>query len=319
MPTEIIGAFMALGVACCFAVGVVLARVGLVSVPSSTGNLLSVLGGWAPISVVAVVLYSDAMFTLPAAAYLWMAAAGAVNFPLGRFCSMTSLKLLGVARANPVTSTAPLFTAFVGVVILDEHMTWPIALGILVTMSGVILVVTSALRESRPRRVEAPAGGSAEAPPERGRMWTPIRVGYAAAFGSALVYGIMPALSKQAVSYSQNPFVTASFTLMTGSVIMALVFSPRIPRDLRVSPRRAMAFVMAGGAIMSMGVLLSYGAVLRAPIIVVSPIISAQPVISLALAHVFLQRLERITLPLVMGTLLVVSGVVAIALGIETG
>ena len=57
----------------------------------------------------------------------------------------------------------------------------------------------------------------------------------------------------------------------------------------------------------------------RAPIIVVSPIISAQPVISLALAHVFLQKLERITLPLVLGTLLVVGGVVAIALGIETG
>jgi len=318
LPTEIIGAFMALGVSFCFATGVVLARVGLVNVPSSTGNLLSLLGGWLLIATVAVALYSHDLFTLPAAAYLWMAGAGAVNFPMGRFLSMTSLKLLGVARANPVTSTAPLVTAFVGVVFLDENLTWPIALGILVTMSGVIMVVTAALRETRPRQVAVPSGGSAQAGSLRARMQTPFRVGYAAAFGSAIVYGIMPALSKQAVSYSANLFITASFTLLTGILIMTLFLGPRIPRDLRMSPLRSLAFVFAGGTIMSMGVLLSYGAVLRAPIIVVSPIISSQPVISLALAHIFLQKLERITWPLVAGTLLVVGGVVGITFGIET-
>jgi drug/metabolite transporter (DMT)-like permease len=318
LPTEIVGAFMAVGVAFCFGTGVVLARVGLVSVPSSTGNLLSVFSGWVPLAVVAAVLYNDALFTMPAAAYLWMAAAGSVNFPLGRFCSMASIKLLGVARANPVTSMSPLVTAFVGIVFLNERMTWPIALGIVVTMGGVIMVVTAGLRDSRPRAVAVPAGGAPEAMTARSRLRTPLYMGYAAAFGSAIIYGIMPALSKQAVSYSTNPIMTASFTLLTGSLILSLVFAPRIPRDLRVSPWRALAFVAAGGVAMSGGVVLGYGAVLRAPIIVVSPIISAQPVVSLALAHIFLQRLERITWPLVAGTLLVVGGVVAITFGIET-
>ena len=69
---------------------------------------------------------------------------------------------------------------------------------------------------------------------------------------------------------------------------------------------------------MTLGVLLLYSAVLRAPVIVVSPIVSLQPVIALVMAHFFLQRLERITVQLALGTALVVGGVVAITFGIET-
>lgn len=324
MPPEIVGAFMALGVGFLFASGVVLARVGLVSVPSSTGNLISVISGWVPIAVIAAIFYPNALFTMPAAAYLWMVAVGAINFPIGRFLNLASLKLLGVARANPVMATAPLYSAFVGVVFLDENMTWPIALGILITMGGVILVVTSAMRGSRPQpqpipnAAPVPSGGAVETDSILARFRTPFYLGYASAFTSAVVYGIMPAMSKQAISYSGNPIVTASFTLLAGGLIMALAIGPRIPQDLRMSPRRGLAFVLAGGVSMTLGVLLLYSAVLRAPVIVVSPIVSLQPVIALIMAHFFLQKLERITWPLVLGTLLVVAGVVAITFGIET-
>ena len=128
----------------------------------------------------------------------------------------------------------------------------------------------------------------------------------------------MPAMSKQAVSYSGNPIVTASFTLLAGGLIMALAIGPRIPRDIRMSPLWGLLFVLGGGISMTIGVLLLYSAVLRAPVIVVSPIVSLQPVIALVMAHFFLQRLERITWRLVAGTLLVVAGVVAITFGIET-
>jgi drug/metabolite transporter (DMT)-like permease len=325
VPPEIIGAFMALGVGFLFAAGVVMARVGLVNVPSSTGNLISVVSGWVPIAVIAAIFYPNELFTMPAAAYLWMIAVGAINFPIGRFLNLASLKMLGVARANPVMATAPLYSAFVGVVFLDENMTWPIALGILITMGGVILVVTSAMRGSRPQPrpspaagAPVPAGDAIETVSILSRFRTPFYLGYASAFTSAVVYGIMPAMSKQAISYSGNPIVTASFTLLAGGLIMALAIAPRIPRDLRMSPRRGLAFVLAGGVSMTIGVLLLYSAVLRAPVIVVSPIVSLQPVIALIMAHFFLQKLERITWPLVLGTLLVVAGVVTITFGIET-
>ena len=318
MPPEIIGAFMALGVGFLFAAGVVLARVGLVNVPSSTGNLISVLGAGSPSS-------SSPLSSGPTPCSPcrrppisgWLPWAPSTS-PIGRFLNLASLKLLGVARANPVMATAPLYSAFVGITFLDENMTWPIALGMFITMTGVILVVTTAMRETRPQPQPAPAGGAVEAAPAKSRLLTPFSLGYASAFASAVVYGVMPAMSKQAVSYSGNPIVTASFTLLAGGLIMALAIGPRIPRDIRMSPRRGLLFVLGGGISMTIGVLLLYSAVLRAPVIVVSPIVSLQPVIALVMAHFFLQRLERITWQLVAGTLLVVAGVVAITFGIET-
>jgi drug/metabolite transporter (DMT)-like permease len=73
-----------------------------------------------------------------------------------------------------------------------------------------------------------------------------------------------------------------------------------------------------GGLSMTVGVMLFFLAVERTPIIVVSPLTSLQPVFALAEAHLFLQRLEKITLPLVLGTLIIVGGVIAITFGIET-
>ena len=48
--------------------------------------------------------------------------------------------------------------------------------------------------------------------------------------------------------------------------------------------------------------------------VVVSPVAAISPMITLTLAHFFLRRLERITKRTILGTLLVVIGVVIITL-----
>ena len=321
MPSEIIGAFMALGVGFFFATGVVLARVGLVHVPAGTGNLVTIVVGWVPITILSVVLYPKLVFALPSTAYLWMALTGAVNFPVARLLNMASLKMLGVARANPVLATAPLYAAFVGVVFLDETMTWPIALGTVVIVSGVVFVVRSAMPRIALTVPATSAGGASEAlSPPRTLFGFPriMVIGYVLGLGAAVAYGIIPAIYQVAISYNHNPFATGSLTLFFGSIFMAMLVGPRISTDLRMSPRRSLLFVGMGGLSMTVGVMLFFLAVERTPIIVVSPLTSLQPVFALAEAHLFLQRLEKITLPLVLGTLIIVGGVIAITFGIET-
>ena len=50
-------------------------------------------------------------------------------------------------------------------------------------------------------------------------------------------------------------------------------------------------------------------------VVVISPIVSVSPLITLVLAWALLRQLERITLPLVIGALLVVGGVALVAIG----
>jgi drug/metabolite transporter (DMT)-like permease len=49
--------------------------------------------------------------------------------------------------------------------------------------------------------------------------------------------------------------------------------------------------------------------------VIVAPVSSITPLVSLALAHIFLQRLERVTPRIWLGAALVVAGVGIIAVG----
>ena len=321
LPPEIIGAFMAVGVGFFFATGAVIARVGLVHVPAGTGSLVTIVVGWVPITVISAVLYPKLVFTLPATAYLWMALTGAVNFPVARFLNMASLKILGVGKSTPILATAPLYAAFVGVVFLAETMTWPIALGTIVLVSGVVFVVQSSMPKTTSAVPAKPIAEDSEGlAPSSTFLGFPriVVIGYVLGFGSAMAYGVVPATYQVAMSYTHDPFATGSVTLFFGSIFMAMLVGPRIGADLRISPRRSLLFVGAGGLSMTVGTILFFLAVERTPVIVVSPLMSLQPVFALAGAHFFLQRLEKITLPLVLGTLIIVGGVLAITFGIET-
>ncbi len=56
-------------------------------------------------------------------------------------------------------------------------------------------------------------------------------------------------------------------------------------------------------------------AVQRADVEVVAPLIATFPLWTLLLSHIFIARLEAITLCLIIGSLLAVAGVMAVSLG----
>ena len=58
-----------------------------------------------------------------------------------------------------------------------------------------------------------------------------------------------------------------------------------------------------------------YTALARAPVILASPIVATYPLIAMILAHIFLQRLERVTLRMVLGAILVAVGFSFVVLG----
>lgn len=329
MSSELSGALIALLVPLCFGSGMVLARVGLVHVPPGAGNFLSLVVGWALVASVTVMLHPDALFGVSLGAFGWLAMIGVVNFPVGRFMNFASIKHLGVLRANPILAMAPVVSAFEGAVFLGERINWEIGAGTALAVSGVIIVVYAEVT-ARGGRVSAPprpaaADGRAPGLVER----RPLLFGYLAAASAAVAYGTVPLLGRIAVTGEAGnvpfigrfaaeaptlPLVSATYTMLIGFIVMGLFAAPSVPTALR-APRRSLAFVAMGGLAMSTGVSLLYLALSRAPVVVVSPVFALNAFVALVLAHFFLQRLERVTPPLVIGTVLVVAGVVAVILG----
>jgi drug/metabolite transporter (DMT)-like permease len=102
---------------------------------------------------------------------------------------------------------------------------------------------------------------------------------------------------------------------MFGFLIMGAFVARRLPTDLHEAPRRSISMVALGGAFMAIGVAFMYLALSKAPVVVVSPVFALNSFVSLALVHVFLQRLERISRQLVVGTMLLVLGVIGVIVG----
>ena len=139
-------------------------------------------------------------------------------------------------------------------------------------------------------------------------------LGYAAAMGAAMSYGASQTIGKHITTEFAPPLVGTAFALVFGFVYVSLMFHRHIPVDVKTNPRMGYLWFSLSGITSASGVALLYFALSEAPVVVISPVVAISPLVSLTLAHIFLQRVEKITLRTILGTLLVVLGVVIITL-----
>jgi drug/metabolite transporter (DMT)-like permease len=143
---------------------------------------------------------------------------------------------------------------------------------------------------------------------------TPVLLGVLTSLLSIVSYGISQVVTKSLVSGAASPQVGAAITLATGTVVLFFVSVRSLGRDLR-APRRSLMWVGLAGLLASNGAMLSLIAQAKAPLTVVSPILAVNPLMTLVLTAIFLRQVERVTMRVVLGSLLVIGGVVLVILG----
>jgi transporter family protein len=136
------GVALALTAALAWAVGAVVIRLAMEHLKPTTGTVISLFSGLTLSMSLAIALHSSAIAGISVGLVLAFALYGAINFPLGRFFNFSSIRLLGVSRATPIFSAAPLISMALAVLLLGEQLTVPIALGGLAVVVGVILIVS---------------------------------------------------------------------------------------------------------------------------------------------------------------------------------
>lgn len=101
--------------------------------------------------MVSGLIYGETDFTTSPAAWGWLGTSGLVGIVLGDTLFFRSLQILGPRRALLVACFSPLFAATLGFLFLDERIGPVILLGIVMTLAGVVAVVSE-----RRADVEAP-------------------------------------------------------------------------------------------------------------------------------------------------------------------
>ncbi len=147
---------------------------------------------------------------------------------------------------------------------------------------------------------------------------SPVTLGILAAFGAAMAYGGGQVVARQVVTNVASPLVASLFALLFGSAVLAVAIHRDVPKDLK-APRRTFLYVALAGLCSSTAVVLMFTALSMAPVAAVSPVGSLTPLFALLFTHLFLQRMERVTLRVVAGTLLVVLGVVLVVVASARG
>ncbi|MBI2916877.1 MAG: EamA family transporter [Chloroflexi bacterium] len=131
---------------------------------------------------------------------------------------------------------------------------------------------------------------------------------------ASAAYGLGLVVMRLALRDGRDPVVGSTISMLTATVLLAVVVRGR-GFSLDSAEKRALPHLVTSGVCSALGVLFLYAALRSIPAVVAAPIHGTWPVMAVLLSAVFLKRLERITVPLVAGTLLVVLGLALVAVG----
>ncbi len=222
-------------------------------------------------------------------AMLYFLASGCLQPICARGLFYEGLTRIGVSRAGPLRGAEPLFATAIAVIFLHERPS-------LAVYSGTVLIVTSVWV------ISGTAGGESK--------WRLLDGAFPLA--AALVSAVSQNLRKLGLDLLPNPFV-ASVTVTTTSVMLLSLFLSTTKRMhvLRVE-RQSFFYFLAAGLVATTAQILNFAALERGHVSTIIPLLNTTPLFIVLFSKIFLRGVEKVTLHVVVGAILMVAGVVLI-------
>lgn len=211
---------------------------------------------------------------------------------LTRLLTYKSIDVLGISITDPLRATSPLFGAFFAILLLGEKMTLPILVATVLIVVGIVSL--------------SHRGGTAKQVRFRYVLLPLI---------ASVLGGFSQVLRKYGLGDIPHPVLAAAVTATTSLAVSSgtLWVTSRRKQILQFN-RKSVPFYLAAGAAASLGMASIYSALDLGQVVVVVPISSCGPLFALALSALFLRDVERVTVKILLGALLIISGVLLITL-----
>jgi drug/metabolite transporter (DMT)-like permease len=211
---------------------------------------------------------------------------GLAGNAIGRRWSFMSIDLLGASRSSALRGSSPVITTILAMVLYREEVSVLQWAAILAIVAGGVLVNWN--------------------PDADRRQWLGRGVFYALA--AATSYGIRPLILKFGLNIADIPLAAACI----GAASALLYTLVREDRSQLLSTRidAAFKFWVVSGLIGAVGLVSLTFALAQGDVSVVYPLTSSAPLFTVGFTAVMLRGVEQITARLILGTVLVVAGVV---------
>ena len=263
---------------------------------AGTSVFISVLFGVLVFSLVLVISGNAGQLgTASWQAIAALAGAGIIHFALGRWLTYYSLRLIGANQSSPLRGSSTLVSVVLGITLVDERFTWGLAWGVCFIIIGVTLV-----------SVESGGDGMSDITTTRKDSIK----GIAAALLGGICYGISPVLVKIAIEEGNSPYTGIFISYSTAFVFM---FIHRLIihklGEVLVSYKKAIVPMSVGVISISVAQICRYVSLDYIPVSVVSPLNSTATLFTILLSFIINRRIELFTWKIIVGAILVVSGV----------
>ena len=278
--------------------GAVSARGAMPAVHPLTTIVVSLVVGFVGVVIAVLAFAFSDLREVPQAVWPWILALGVVQFAGGRSMGYLAVSSIGASRTALFISAQAPFAAFFAITFTGEALRPLVAVGTVGVVAALLLASGDSLTQG----------------------WRTDRrylAGCLTALAAGVAMGGASVLAKKTISVYGSPLVVTVLGMLLGIIILAPalgVAAARVPA-VRTFDWKSMGLVSISGITTTIAIVAQFFAVQRADVVIVAPILATFPLWTLLLSHVFIARLERITLRLTIGALIAVMGVVAVALG----
>jgi len=244
--------------------------------------------------ILAVAAGFGALPTLRLDVAVLAAISGIVGLGLGDTLYMVSLRLIGVARAVPITCTYPLFNLLWAVFFMGEKVTLSLVLGVVIIFLGIWLL-------SHEKENSDVQGQSKF-----------LFKGVAAALATAVLWSV--SIAMMGIAVKETPSLNDALiinTIRTATIAaLLLALSPIIDRQrnfLKMKRRTVATLIIGGLVALGLGWFFLAYSFIGIPESQAVPISSTTPLFSTLVAVVLLR--EKVTARNVLGSVIVVIGI----------
>ncbi|WP_341902863.1 DMT family transporter [Polaromonas sp. YR568] len=265
---------------------------------------------------------SDQPVTWNTRSFWLFAVAGVFSTYLGRWFFYESVVRFGPAKASVFQVSSPLFTAAMALVLLGERLTLPVAMGMVLTVGGLILVSykpgacgNGSVAPAEPAGLVVPVKADSATPPltlHQRLLKSVLLLGLA----SSLAYAIGNVLRGSAVREWNEPILGGLIGAGFG-LAMHLLFMPAKSAlwiSLRQADRRGVWLYALIGVCTISGQICTIGAMRFIPLSIATLVTLCTPLLVFPLSYFLLKSRDGVTRATVAGCGLTLVGIFIIVL-----
>lgn len=216
-----------------------------------------------------------------------------------RFFSYKGLETLGMSISTPIVNAELLFTVLMALIFLNEQVSFSIVTGILSVATGLVLL------------------GFETGQGKKTNIAKKITYRYLLyPLTASIFYGISVFLRKLGLNLVSSPILGATVTSGTSWCVITLILmaSGNAKGISQIKKQSLIYFALAGGGT-CIGWFFLFYALNIGKLVIVSPIANTYSLVTLILSYWLLRKVERVSLKIVIATILVVGGIILLSAG----